>query len=99
MRLTNKYLITGLVILGIVLAGQAAGLIAARTLEPRIEKSIGRRLEADIRIQGLKINLITGAHVDTVVMQPENPGECAAKGIRLTDVDIDHANMVFFLVY
>ncbi|MFW5937055.1 MAG: hypothetical protein ACOCS6_03270, partial [Desulfosalsimonas sp.] len=96
MQRVNKYLIAGIVIFCLVLAGQAAGLLASRYLTPRIEKSLGKRLDADVRIQGLDIKWITGVHMEDLVIKPGTRGKCRTEAIRLDDVEVNYAFMSLF---
>ena len=96
MRRVNKYLIAGIAIFCLVLAGQAAGLLAARYLAPRIENALGRRLDANVEIQGLDFKWITGVHMEGLVIKPETGGKCRANGIRLDGIAVNYAFLSLF---
>lgn len=96
MRRVNKYLIAGIVIFCLVLAGQAAGLVASRYLAPRIENALGKRLDANVEIQGLDVKWITGVHMEGLAIKPEAGGKCRADGIRFDGVAVNYAFLSLF---
>ncbi|MCF8111791.1 MAG: AsmA-like C-terminal region-containing protein [Desulfobacteraceae bacterium] len=91
MKKTSKYIISAVLIFCLILAAQAALLLASDLLKPRVEEAIKKRLDADVTINGFDINPFTGVHIDSLIIDSDPSKQCKSSGIRLSDIDIDHA--------
>ncbi|MBS3808790.1 MAG: hypothetical protein KGY38_01370 [Desulfobacterales bacterium] len=91
MKRTSKYIITAVLIFCLILAAQAALLLASNLLEPRVEKAVKKRLDANVTINGFDINIFTGVHIDSLIVDSDPSKQCKSSGIRLSGIDIDHA--------
>ena len=96
MARVNKYLIAGIVIFGLVLAGQAAGMIAGHYLAPRMENALGKSLNAEVRIKDLEIKWFIGMHMQNIVINPGPGRRCRGDGIRLEGVELNYDFLALF---
>ena len=95
MRKKTGALIAVVIILFIVVSGVGLyfGLTAPGFLTPRIEKAMGERLNADVRMRGVDFGLLSGVHIEELALSPaEIRGKPGAEApLALTDIRIRHS--------
>ncbi|MDZ7831540.1 MAG: AsmA-like C-terminal region-containing protein [Desulfobacterales bacterium] len=95
MRKKTWALIAVVIILLIVVSGVGLyfGLTAPGFLTPRIEKAMGERLNADVRMRGVDFSLLSGVHIEELALSPaEIRGKPGAEApLALTDIRIRHS--------